>query len=186
MKSDIYEPLEDSYLLAEALKNRLKKNLRSKKINENIRILDIGSGMGIQAEVCRELGFKKILTSDVNQSAVELLRTKGFKSVVSDLFEKIPEDEKFDLIIFNPPYLPEDKYDKKPDTTGGKRGYELALRFLKAANNFLAENGEILLLVSSFADERRIIQEAKKYYKIEILDKKRIFFEELIVILLRK
>ena len=48
----IYQPAEDSYLLQETLKQYLKSK------SKNIKILDMGSGTGIQAKTARDLGFK--------------------------------------------------------------------------------------------------------------------------------
>ena len=91
---------------------------------------------------------------------------------------------RFDLIIFNPPYLPEDKYDKEKDTTAGRKGYELILKFLEEAKEYLDKNGEILLLFSSFSKPKIILRYADKIgYNSKLLAKKRIFFEELFVYL---
>ena len=59
-------------------------------------------------------------------------------SITSDLFDKIPKNKKFDIVAFNPPYLPEDKREDKESqltTTGGKKGNEITLRFLKKAKH---------------------------------------------------
>jgi len=174
----MYHPREDSYLLSFVLTKYLKNKVK------NIKILDIGSGSGIQAETCRKLGFKNINVSDTDPQSISFLKKKKFKAIKSNLFSNIKE--KFDLVIFNPPYLPEDKYDKEKDTTGGKKGYETILRFLKQAKEHLRENGAILLLYSSFSKPRVIKREAKKLkYEIKLLAQKRIFFEELYVIELK-
>lgn len=150
-------PFEDSYLLSKELELYLK-NLE----NKNIKILDMGSGSGIQAKTCSSLGIKKsnILCADINQETIELLKKQKFKTIHTDLFKKIKA--KFDLIIFNAPYLPEDKYDRKADTTAGKRGYEIILKFLKQAKQHLNKEGAILLLFSSLSKPNIILKTAKK------------------------
>ncbi len=173
----MYLPREDSYLLSSAL------NVYLKDKDKSINILDMGSGSGIQAETCRKLGFKNIKAADIDEQAILFLKKKKLKAIKSNLFSNIKE--KFDLIIFNPPYLPEAKYDREKDTTGGKKGYETVLRFLKQAKKHVTNEGTILLLFSSFSKPRIIKKEAKKLgYKIKMLAKKRIFFEELYVYLL--
>ena len=152
-------------------------NTKSISILKNLEILDLGSGSGIQAETCKELGFNDILTADINQESVKLLKNKGFKSIKTDLFSKINKKQKFNLIIFNPPYLPEDKYDKKPNTTGGKKGYELILKFLKQAKNYLNSNGKIILLFSSLSNPEIIKTKAKQLgYALKLLNQKKLFF----------
>lgn len=178
MHPEIYQPAEDSYLLKETLENYL-----CDITNKNIKILDMGSGSGIQAETCRELGFKNILTADINSDAIKLLKKQGFKSVHSDLFSDIKD--KFDLIIFNPPYLPENKYDKRFDTTAGKQGYEIIIKFLEQAKYHLSKSSSILLLFSSLSKPDIIIKKAKELnYSLKLINKKNLFFEELQVYIL--
>ena len=173
---EIYQPAEDSYFLSEVLTNYLSGK------SKQIRILDMGSGSGIQAQACKQLGFNNILTADINKEAVENLKKQGFKSIHSDLFLNINKKEKFDLIIFNPPYLPEHKYDQEKDTTGGKKGFETIIKFLKQAKKYLNKNGDILLLFSSFSQLKIIIEKAESLgYKLKELSSKKLFFEELYV-----
>ncbi len=179
---NVYQPAEDSYLLAKTLNFFLKGKEKS------IKILDLGSGSGIQAEICRKQGFKNILTSDINEEAIGGLIKKKFKSIKSNLFEKI--QGKFDLIIFNPPYLPEDKRESinsKISTTGGKKGYELILKFLEQSKNYLNYFGQIIFLISSLTHPRIIIKKAKDLgYKIQQINKKELFFESLFVYICSK
>ncbi len=184
--TSIYEPREDSYLLSETLEIFLKENLKHKKINKNICILDMGSGSGIQALTCKKLGFKNILTLDINPDAITHLKKQGLKTVKSDLFSNINKKDKFDLIIFNPPYLPEDKRepeDSKIQTTAGKKGYEIILKFLEQAKNHLTKNGSILLLFSSLSKPKIIKKQATQLgYDYKLLNKQNLdFFEELFV-----
>ena len=175
----LYQPAEDSYLLLEVLEKYLKK-IKTK----NIRILDMGTGTGIQADTCKRLGFSNILTSDIDKNAVEYVRKNGFESVQSDLFKKIKK-EKFDLIIFNPPYLPKDTLEPKESrlaTTAGKEGYELIVEFLKQAKSYLSKTGVILLLFSSLSRPEIIKKQSKELgYKLKLQAKQKLFFEHLFV-----
>ena len=185
----IYQPAEDSYLLSETLKKYLKNKIKNKEINQenqDIKILDMGSGSGIQAETCKRLGFNNIICADINPEAVNQLKKQGFKAVKTDLFLDINPKTKFDLIIFNPPYLPEDKRepkDSRTNTTAGNRGYETIISFLEQAKSHLNNKASILLLFSSLSQPRIIINKAKDYlgYKMKLLSSKNIFFEELYV-----
>jgi len=176
----VYHPSEDSFLLSETLKSYLKNK------PSFLKILDLGAGTGIQAETCLNSGFKNVLCADINQEAVKFLKQKGFKAVHSDLFLKINKKQKFNLIIFNPPYLPEDKYDKEKDTSGGEKGCETIIRFLKQAKFHLTDNGAIILLFSSLSQPKIIINKAEELgYKLKLLNSKKLFFEELFVYLLK-
>lgn len=177
-KNNVYQPAEDSYLLAEEL-SKIIKRIRNP---QNIKLLDMGSGSGIQAETCIKAGIKRenILAIDINEKAIEILKSKGLKAINSNLFSNINKKERFNLIIFNPPYLPEDKHDKKRDTTGGKTGSETILRFLKQAKDHLTKNGRIITILSSLTNPKFIKRNAKDY-RIKQLARKRLFFEELYV-----
>jgi release factor glutamine methyltransferase len=176
----IYKPSDDSYMLSNTLEEYLKKIK-----NKNIKIMDMGSGSGIQAKTCKKLGFKNILTADINSEAIKILKQKGFKTLKSNLFSKIKSNQEFDLIIFNPPYLPEDKLepkDSRTNTTAGKQGYEIIIKFLKQAKIHLNKNGKILLLFSSLSKPNIIKKQAKALgYSLNLLNKKKLFFEELFV-----
>jgi release factor glutamine methyltransferase len=178
----MYLPHEDSYLLSQNLENYLK-NIKNKKI----KILDMGSGSGIQAKTCIKNGFKNVSCIDIDDKSLEYLKKQNLKFLKSNLFENL-SNKKFNLIIFNPPYLPKDKkgYDKEKDTTGGKKGGETIIKFLKQAKNHLSKDGKILLLFSSLT-KPNILKIAKQQgYLSKLLDKKKLFFEEIYVYLLEQ
>ena len=178
----IYEPAEDSFLLREFV---LKY--------ANGKVLDMGTGSGIQAEAALTK-TDNVIAADINKEAVDFCIKQGIKALQSDLFEKITE--RFDLIIFNPPYLPLERdyfgvklseedfnYVNDVSLVGGKKGWETIDRFLKQAKDFLTENGRILVSLSSLSGD--VISMFKKYgYVSEKLAEKRIFFEVLYVYLL--
>ncbi len=178
---EIYQPEEDSFFLSDTLKNHLRRSDR--KIN----ILDMGSGSGIQAKTCLNLRFTHVTASDINKEAIKSLKDtfkKKIKIIKSDLFSNI--NRKFDLIIFNPPYLPEHKFDSEKDTTGGKKGFEIILKFLKQAKKNLNSNGEIIILFSSLSNPDIIKKTAETIgYKSELIAKKSLFFEELFIYTLK-
>lgn len=151
----IYEPAEDSFLLANEIKNYAKGK----------KVLDMGSGSGIQAEYALKAGASSVLASDINKESIEHIRKKGIKSKQSNLFSNI--SGKFDLILFNPPYLPEDSREDKESrkvTTGGKNGDEIICKFLNEAYKHLSKKGEMLLVVSSLTPFNRINRILKKNY----------------------
>ena len=178
--TSIYQPEEDSYLLEEVLEKELPKSIKK---NPNLTFLEIGVGSGIQLMAASNSGIKKenILGVDINKEAVSHCKNLGFNCIESDLFSRVKG--KFDLIIFNPPYLPEEKNepeDSKLITTGGKTGSEVINKFLIQSKKYLKKDGKIFLLVSSLTKGTNWNNYSKK-----LVGKKKIFFEELKVYELR-
>ena len=101
-------------------------------------------------------------------------------SCAISLFSKVKG--KFDLIVFNAPYLPNDG-EKNLALDGGVNGNELILRFLKKLRAHLKTNGDCYLLFSSLSDSNEIFEEIKnlKLNYIQI-GQENAFFERLIVI----
>lgn len=174
---NIYQPAEDSYFLTDILKKQLPLLLQT---NPNLTFLEIGAGSGIHLETAYNNGIKKenISSSDINPNSVNHCNALGFKCINSNLFENLKE--KWDIIIFNPPYLPENEFDKLPDTSGGKKGDEVILKFLQQAKNHLNPCGRIFLLLSSHTPMENINQEFKNYH-VSLLGNERLFYEELFV-----
>ena len=179
--TEIYDPREDSILLAE----QVRKHAFGK-------VLDFGAGSGIQAvEASAKTDVESVLAVDINKNAVEKFakiikdeKLVKIKTRVSDMFSKIKKGEEFDTIIFNPPYLPEDPNMKVKDIAleGGKKGYESIEKFLKKAKKHLAKKGIILMIFSSLTKKRKVSEIIKKSkFKFEELSSQRIFFEDLYV-----
>ena len=185
MDSDtIYDPQEDSYLLEES----------SKKYSRGL-VLDMGTGSGIQgiAALSRK-EVSEVVFVDVNPKALEQLKErfsrkdvsdngKKISFVRSDLFSKIPRKQRFDTIIFNPPYLPLDEFDdEKLITTAGKEGNEIILKFLEDAKKYLAMDGQILLLFSSLSGKGAVDAKIRDLgFDKNMLSKKGLFMEQLYV-----
>lgn len=174
----IYQPAEDSYLMSEHLE-KIIPNLLSE--NSELKFLEIGVGSGINLKTVLKSGVKKenILGTDINPESVEHCKGLGFDCVFSDLFDNV--EGKFDLIIFNPPYLPLDENepsDSRRATTGGKKGNEIIIRFLEQAKNHLGPQGRIFLITSSLSES---IDFSKFGYESVKVGEMKLFFEKLIL-----
>lgn len=174
--TEIYSPEEDSFLLSEVLKTKIPSLLKK---NPEVKVLEIGAGSGIQLQTLKNLGVSKpnIFAVDINPDAVKYCKKLGFNCIHSNLFQNV--QGKYNLIIFNSPYLPDDKLepeDSKIATTGGKHGSEIINKFLQQAKSFLTKDGKIFLLTSSLTKKISWTN-----YKKTKLAKKKFFFEELFV-----
>jgi len=172
-----YQPAEDSYLISDCVKKYVYK-LKSKKI----KVLDMGTGSGFQSKNIINFGIKKenISAADINAYAIREAKKLKISVIKSDLFDKI-KNKKFNLIVFNPPYLPEDKYDKEIDTAGGKRGDEIITRFIQDLKSYLLPGGICFLLTSSLTPNSWKKEVKKQKLNMKKIKTKNIFFEKLYV-----
>jgi HemK-related putative methylase len=177
--NEIYIPREDSFLLK---KNIIKiYNDYFKDTNKKIEILDIGTGSGILAKEASKYG--SVIAVDINPEAIKYCKKehkniKNIKFIESDLFSNI--NEKFDLIIFNPPYLPEDEIKDIALTSGD--GTKTINKFLKHAKDYLFYKGKILLLFSSLTNKEKVENILiKQNYEFKQIDEQKMFFEKLYV-----
>lgn len=184
MMDSVYLPEEDSYLIRDALEDRIK--IRQKTADRRpITVLDMGTGSGILAIAAARLGCE-VTAADLNPDAIAYARKASKKDnleidhISSDLFQNI--DKTYDIIVFNPPYVPTEPGEKRDPQSiawqGGKDGKEVISRFLSNAKEHLNEGGEIILIVSSVDDKVPRIPD----FKSELLSKKSYFFERLFVL----
>ena len=139
---EVYSPAEDTFLL-------LNAGLRI--IRPGDRVLEIGTGSGEIAAHLQDAGAQVVAT-DINPFAASYAHSRGVPVIRCDLFAGICGT--FDLILFNPPYLPTAPDERIDDwfeyaLDGGEDGRETIKRFLADAPAFLSKNGRILLLISS-------------------------------------
>ena len=90
-------------------------------------------------------------------------------------------DECFDLVVFNPPYLPSETIEDLA-VDGGVGGIEVPLHFLREAMRVVRKRGRILMLLSSENPLEQIRRECSaKGFEVQKVAEKRLFYEELYV-----
>ncbi len=171
----VYVPSDDTFLMIDAL-NTLQ--LRGKQV------LDVGTGSGILGLMCAKMGARVTLT-DIEDLTLEKVKTTArslnltIEALRSDIFSNL--EGKFDVVVFNPPYLPSGEI-KDAAVDGGNEGRRLIDRFLTELPRHLKEDGYALLLVSSVNDPRAIM-DSHPELTFTIVTSRSIFFEELLVLL---
>jgi release factor glutamine methyltransferase len=183
MEHSVYLPREDSFLLEKYTSEYAKKDSL---------VLDMGTGSGIQGIAAAKKGAK-VVSVDINPKAIGYAREEAKKEnlkniafVESDLFKKIKK-MRFDLIIFNPPYLPEEEGIENIALFSRKQGTQTTVDFIKGANDYLAPDGTILLIKSSLAKTFHIDEEIKQCLLVtKTLETCHIFFEDISVIEIKK
>ncbi|MBP3846238.1 peptide chain release factor N(5)-glutamine methyltransferase [bacterium] len=140
----------------------VRKAVEIIKENRLKTILDIGTGSGCIACMIAKLTKATVIGADISFEALEtafknmeklgLFNRALFRK--SDIFSMIRDDEKFDMIVSNPPYIPpsmkkniQKEVTFEPDTalyTSDEKGLEFYEKIIKDAPKFLNENGYLL------------------------------------------
>lgn len=179
----VYEPMEDSQLLAAAVEKYAFGS-----------VLDMGTGSGLQAiTAAKKKEVKSVVAADINKEALKFAAAAAVKEGVagkitfakSNLFSNIKGA--FDTLIFNPPYLPQDKGIKDDIIYGGRHGYEILQKFIGSCNDYLADNGIVLIVFSSRTNRQKVDEAIEaSCLEFEELAQKHFFFETLYTYLIRK
>ena len=128
--------------------------------SNNKKILDIGTGSGaISLALSKNLKDSKIIGVDISKNAIDLANENKIKLNInnvefkeSDIFSNI--DEKFDIIVSNPPYINKEDFEKldkklyyEPQNAlyGGEDGLYFYKKIIKNVRNFLNKNGKIYI-----------------------------------------
>ena len=206
---NVYAPSDDSYLMIDYFKRIINQNyFDGIKLSEIENILDLGTGTGIIAIFFQLIKMEnpnfnpEIYGSDILEDSIKCTKlnekinktNNQINLIHSDLFKSFPEKLKhsFNIIIFNPPYLPSSSLIKENlnkqnidhSWDGGLKGYDLLIDFLTNAKAFLnlKKDHAIYCITSS----RTNLMELNKLisnlgYKNRIIEKKHIFFEDIIL-----
>jgi len=144
--------------IAELINNRFEPWLNPNSIN---RVLEIGTGSGcIALSIAEAFSDIEVVATDISPDAIDVARinTKdhGLEQQVeiieSDLFENV--SGVFDLIITNPPYVPDKimldlpkEYLHEPHMAlaAGEKGLDFISRILHDAPPFLTDNGVVII-----------------------------------------
>lgn len=179
VSKDTLIPRDETEILArKAIDIINKNNLKS--------ALDIGTGTGILACTIVKYTLSNATALDVSEKALKIAEeniknlglSKKVKVLKSDLFENV--DEKFDLIVSNPPYIPlsEKATIQKEVTfdpelalfTKDAKGLEFYEKIIKEAKNYLNKNGYLLFEMGiDQSKEIKELLETNGYKNIEII-----------------
>ena len=155
--------------------------------NNYFNILDIGTGSGcILVSLLKELTKAKGIGIDKSSKAIAVAKKNSTSQHVDSRssfkninLENIKFDKKFDLIVSNPPYLPDvslknlnldiKMYEPKIALQGGVQGVDFLCKIINLASKILKINGLLALEIGD--NQFHILAKYLKKNRFKILDK---------------
>ncbi|MHC1604606.1 MAG: HemK2/MTQ2 family protein methyltransferase [Candidatus Methanofastidiosia archaeon] len=176
---NVYPVLEDSLLLADSI-----------TVKKGGKMLEVGCGTGF-ISLKAALAGAVVCGVDINADAVKLSienakrnNISNVRFFVSDIFKNVKG--KYDVIIFNPPYLPSENFAKSGFDkcwNGGKDGRAVTQRFIRDVKDYLNSGGRVYLVQSTLGSGSRTIEELEQMGLVtKIIASKKLFFEEIFVV----
>lgn len=148
--SRVYDAAEDSALLAAVVQDT---------VDSEDLVLDVGTGSGFIAAKLQS-ACRCVVGIDINPHACRVAHGNGVEVVLGDLVSPIQAGV-FDVVSFNPPYLPgrEHAWDDwfEVATTAGETGREIIERFLDGVGRVLQPGGEVFIVVSSLTGVEEVV-----------------------------
>jgi len=169
LKNEEYPPSEDTFFIAENIENE-----------KGEYALDIGSGSGYLTKLLSE-NFSLVVGTDINCKVLQQQSSYKTKNLIccngSDAL-----GIKFDFIVCNLPYLATDEI-LDIATDGGAEGFEIPKKIFDSVLNNLKEDGKFIFVTSSLSNYQKLLDYFQKLgMKSHIIAKKKLFFEELILV----
>ena len=168
LETEPYPPSEDTFFLADHIKNEKGKSA-----------LDIGSGSGYLSSILKE-SFSLVIGTDILFNVLKKRNYYTENIICCSGADVI--NHQFDLIVCNMPYLnTDDISDVRTD--GGKSGLEIPMKIIDSAKSCIKPKGKFIYVTSSLSDFKKLISYTKLAgFDVSILAKKKLFFEELILV----
>ena len=163
----------------------LAAQIDSQLVGSETEVLDMGTGCGVGA-VFAARHARRVVAVDINAAAV---RCAGINAQLNHLEHKIDvrhgdlfapvSAERFDLVLFNPPFL---RGAPRDDRDRAWRSSDVAERFAAGLGSHLKPGGCALVLLSSFGDAGRFLEEFRKHdFAIAVLAERRFVNERLAI-----
>lgn len=179
LAEQVYDPAEDSYLLADTALELVK---------DGMDVLEIGTGSGFVSAVLKANRDIKLVATEISPLAANCARSNDIDVIRTDMFSGLKAKKQFDVIIFNPPYLPTSEDEKVPGWLnyafdGGIDGRKDIGPFMEEVSKYLRLDGFILLLVSSLTGIEEVIAQMVRHgLNARLISSKKCSFEKLVVL----
>lgn len=139
--------------------------LNAALIPEGAEVLDLGTGSGVGA-VFAARHARRVIAVDINAAAVRCASINAVLNRLEDRIEARHGDlflpvvtERFDLILFNPPFL---CGEPRNDRERAWRSVGVAERFADGLDRHLKPSGAALLLLSTYGDSSIFLEPLRR------------------------
>jgi release factor glutamine methyltransferase len=137
------------------------------------KFLEIGCGTGITSVEAALAGAQRVVAVDISAAAVENTRLNAQRFSVdsildsrqSNIFSSIGEDEKFNSIYWNLPFIyvsSDFELQSAEEMCLFDPGYKITEKFLKESHNHLSANGRLFIGFGDFGDENLLLSLCSK------------------------
>lgn len=142
--------------------------------------LEVGTSSGI---ILKELSknFRIAIGTDLDLNSLIHSQSilKNDRLICCDATSAL-HNVKFDLIVTNPPYLPNNPNHVDKTIDGGPSGIEVSIHILTSALDKLTKTGKILIVVSSFSNKKKLERFiVENNLVMKQIAKKNLFYESL-------
>jgi release factor glutamine methyltransferase len=185
----VYDPSDDTFLLLEYI-------YTNRKVFYGKKVLEIGTGTGIVGLYMLLNGSREVFLTDINPYALEAAKCSldlnqekrgiakrfSYSIIGCDLLECLRKKPLFDIIVFNPPYLPIPCMDDFVDLSWCN-GLSVLSRFLKHVRFHLVPGGRVLFIVSDKLPLSYLLSSLREHgFTVNIVSEKKLFFEKLLLV----
>ncbi len=168
LKNDEYPPSEDTFFIVDNIKNETGEYA-----------LDIGSGSGYLTKLLSE-NFSFVVGTDINFNVLKTQTYKTENLVCCNSSDALKI--KFNFVVCNLPYLATNEIIDVA-TDGGEEGFEIPKKIFDSVIKNISDKGKFVFVTSSLSNYKKLIKYAQKLgLKTRIIARKKLFFEELILV----
>ncbi len=147
--------------------------------NQVVDVVDVGTGSGaIAIALAKEEKNFRVVATDISKEALTIAKENALINEAQVTFLEgdmlmplIEQTKKFDILVSNPPYIPDDEYvedivkNNEPHIAlfGGKDGLDFYDIILKNAKLILKDKA-LILFEHSYSKKQEMLALAKKYF----------------------
>lgn len=149
--------------------------------------LEIGTSRGV---ILKELlkNFEIVIGTDIDFNSLKQAQSDlNYDRLICCDAASALHKVRFDLIVTNPPYLPNNPNHVDKTIDGGPTGLEVSIHILTSVLAKLATNGKILILVSNLSDKKKLeIFVSENNLLMKQVAQKELFYEILEIMEIRR